>query len=587
MKRFSLVAGILLLVAGLVWAGSWTGTSPRGIYKPSIGEAPGTVGSGAWKNFDDSLSNIHNKLWEYNWRIVGADYTTLNAAVTAIGATPCTLVVVDEQTLTAETTIPSTLHLVFFKGGKITLGNYNLAINGPMDPYPLSQIFDDSGSGSVGFGAGYVKEVYPEWWGAVGDGSTNCAAAISSAISSISSIGGRIVFSSGIYYLGTTQVTIDGCKAITFEGASKHGGISKGTIIRSARSDTNPAILIGESTASHGLRFTNISFEETSQGYPLKIGGTSASTISFDDCDFRRTNANYDNDVVLLDNAVAIDFNNCTFRNYVDSSGGGSCLVIGSASNVTTTVSIRGHKSVIEGHSTNKNEYGINLVNAHQFVMEGGIFQYLADAIRATKYYGLTLMGTWFESNNTNMITFGANPDETTLIACEIDGTKIAGTYPDKFYSINCTSLADIKPYLDLDNSDASTSGTGEDNLKSTTISANQLLTTGGIRLRAAGTISGTAGTKTVKLYFGASAWTVMTQGADDNFDWLVEAEIYNTATNAQRIFWKRVEDYGSTDMGYETAAIDTTANVTVKLTGECSDAGTTITQTMWIVERI
>jgi hypothetical protein len=47
--------------------GSWlTKYSNNTVYKPAHREAPGTSTSGAWKNFDDTLSNINNKLWRDN-----------------------------------------------------------------------------------------------------------------------------------------------------------------------------------------------------------------------------------------------------------------------------------------------------------------------------------------------------------------------------------------------------------------------------------------------------------------------------------------------------------------------------------------
>jgi len=47
------------------------------------------------------------------------------------------------------------------------------------------------------------------------------------------------------------------------------------------------------------------------------------------------------------------------------------------------------------------------------------------------------------------------------------------------------------------------------------------------------------------------------------------------------------LESDGTILSGYDTSAIDTTSNATLKLTGECSHADDVITQTMWIVERM
>jgi len=91
-------------------------------------------------------------------------YSSINAAISDIGSTPKTIYVINNESLTGALTSPSTAHLHFLMGGKITLGDYNLTINGPMSG-PISQRFDDSGVGSVSFGGEYIDEVYVEWWG--------------------------------------------------------------------------------------------------------------------------------------------------------------------------------------------------------------------------------------------------------------------------------------------------------------------------------------------------------------------------------------------------------------------------------------
>jgi hypothetical protein len=137
---------------------------------------------------------------------------------------------------------------------------------------------------------------------------------------------------------------------------------------------------------------------------------------------------------------------------------------------------------------------------------------------------------------------------------------------------------------LETDNSDNATSGTGEDDMASTTIPKNVMGTGKGLRIVAAGTITGANDTKTVKLHFGGSSYSVISAAAGDTTDWRIEAVIYNTAAGAQRITWKGLESDGTETSGYEAAAVDTTAAVTLKLTGTCASASDTITQTMWDV---
>ena len=131
------------------------------------------------------------------------------------------------------------------------------------------------------------------------------------------------------------------------------------------------------------------------------------------------------------------------------------------------------------------------------------------------------------------------------------------------------------------DNTNHATSGTGEDDLASTTLTGNTLGSTGSLRILAAGTISGTNDQKDIDLYFGATVIATIVRNAAGTQDWIFDAIITNTATNAQRIQLLKSTDSATTvSADYTTAAIDTTANVTVKVTGECVNAGDAVTQT-------
>ncbi len=62
----------------------------------------------------------------------------------------------------------------------------------------VAQIFDLSLGGTIAFTAGEIKEVYPEWWGAIGNNSTDCTAAFNAAITAAENIG-KVRVLSGIY----------------------------------------------------------------------------------------------------------------------------------------------------------------------------------------------------------------------------------------------------------------------------------------------------------------------------------------------------------------------------------------------------
>lgn len=145
-------------------------------------------------------------------------YASINAAVTAIGSTKTTLLVPKVQTLTANLTIPSTLTLKILKGGSIVKAStYTLTINGPFEA-GLYQVFSGFSPRDVTFGS--VKEVYPQWWGATGDGVTDDSTTIQDAITSIPagySPGGIIYTPPGIYLCTARLLNSD--RRISFTGS--------------------------------------------------------------------------------------------------------------------------------------------------------------------------------------------------------------------------------------------------------------------------------------------------------------------------------------------------------------------------------
>ena len=128
----------------------------------------------------------------------------------------------------------------------------------------------------------------------------------------------------------------------------------------------------------------------------------------------------------------------------------------------------------------------------------------------------------------------------------------------------------------------AVTGTTNETDLASTTLTANDLGATGMLEVFASGTITNSgSGAKTIKLYFGATAIATVSRTAANAQDWFICARISNTATGAQRIeVWYSTADATTVTFDYTTAAIDTTSNVTVEVTGTLVSGSDTITQT-------
>jgi len=138
-----------------------------------------------------------------NWDGIGAqspavsNYTSLNAAVSAIGSTITELLIDTPQTLTASLTVPATLSLRVTGTGSINLAGYTLTVNGPFQA-GLYRVF--SGTGTV-TGLDYA---YPEWWSInTTPGTTDMYSAISSALAST-----NVIYLSSTTYRLSAGVTV-------------------------------------------------------------------------------------------------------------------------------------------------------------------------------------------------------------------------------------------------------------------------------------------------------------------------------------------------------------------------------------------
>lgn len=149
--------------------------------------------------------------------------------------------------------------------------------------------------------------------------------------------------------------------------------------------------------------------------------------------------------------------------------------------------------------------------------------------------------------------------------------------------SVISTDLDNMLRGLDRDNSDVAVTGTAtQTTLKSFTIPANVIGATGGFRVIACGTLTGTAGTKTMRINFGATTVATITDAAGTTFDWFFDAWCFNTSTGSQRWFIQRNgNDVQTSLFDYTTSSEDTTANKLLAITGQLGNTGDTITATM------
>jgi hypothetical protein len=143
---------------------------------------------------------------------------SLSGAVASIGTSAQVVLVVNQEIyLSGAVTVPENILLWIMNGGEVNLAGNNLTINGPFMA-GLYQVF--SGTGTVSFGAGAVKEVLPQWWGAP-NGVDDTAALQAAAYSVSGQRGVELIFPAAAnpYIVNASGLSNPG---ITFRGK---GGI--------------------------------------------------------------------------------------------------------------------------------------------------------------------------------------------------------------------------------------------------------------------------------------------------------------------------------------------------------------------------
>lgn len=191
------------------------------------------------------IYNLSDIITKGPWRDVGA-YSSFSAAIDDINEAEKTLLIPDSEVVDVNKTVPSNITLCFLQGGKLNISSgKTVTINGPIEA-GLHHIF--TGAGDVSFGSGCYKEVYPQWWGAKGDGSKDDTAALQAAFDSIASAeylgtGQRLVIPTGLYDFNDTLTLDENFAILECHGTLKW--TSDANII---------AVMIGSSDSKWGIR---------------------------------------------------------------------------------------------------------------------------------------------------------------------------------------------------------------------------------------------------------------------------------------------------------------------------------------------
>ena len=184
-------------------------------------------------------------------------------------------------TLSTSETIPANARLIIEKGALIAddASNATLTINSDFN-IGLYQVFDwGNGSGDVLFGDG-ARTAFPEWWGAVPDGSTDCLAAFDDAIASLPNGGIVELQETGANYYNISEF-IKLADGIIFQGKGYATHIYNSSTTGAAGAGNSRIFDFGNHTATSILAETYYILNAITQGDKTVTTTTAAHAGNF------------------------------------------------------------------------------------------------------------------------------------------------------------------------------------------------------------------------------------------------------------------------------------------------------------------
>lgn len=207
----------------------------------------------------DVLFNRDNLGTDLGFQVI-SNTSDFNALVT--GATPGVWLFLSDVTLDGNKTLPSgvTLNL---RDGKIS-GAFTLTGDDTKIEANLVQIFNTN---VIIAGTWIVNEFFPDWFGAIGDDSTDNSVEIQKSIDFVGENGGGILkMSNGIFRIDTELTIIN--SNVIFKGSGR------GSVIYNTNALVHSLSLIGQATFPddlEGVRVTNLSFWGADSGSKAAI----------------------------------------------------------------------------------------------------------------------------------------------------------------------------------------------------------------------------------------------------------------------------------------------------------------------------
>jgi len=199
-------------------------------------------------------------------------YASFSAAIDAIGASEKTLLIPNEQAVSADKTVPSNITLQFLQGGSLNIADTKtVTINGQVEA-GLYQIFSWAGTGRVVFGAGAVLEVYPEWFGALGDGIQDDTIPFQAALTAVAGTRNSTVYiPAGIYNITSTLTVSDKTRIVGSGGNWKseihfNPTVDNDALFENAAGATEDVVF-----EDFYIHFTNVNAKASGRAFMLNV----------------------------------------------------------------------------------------------------------------------------------------------------------------------------------------------------------------------------------------------------------------------------------------------------------------------------
>ena len=133
------------------------------------------------------------------------DKASLHEQIASFTSERDALVIDTPHAVLADLTVPANLLLRFTNAGRLEIaGGVTVTIDGPIDA-PLWEVFTGPGTATFGSQNTAVRELYPQWWGARGDGEHDDTRAIQAALNAARDMGGgEVVITKGTFRTSKT-----------------------------------------------------------------------------------------------------------------------------------------------------------------------------------------------------------------------------------------------------------------------------------------------------------------------------------------------------------------------------------------------